>query len=153
MMGARYGVIVCPKCGMAKGVETDKKTTTCQCGRDIDMKRVKLMFLTDSPLELADSVANANASLRGGGQLPSDKKAKKRDPYAGIAERAKPIKDPLERMKVVSAELSRLKREFTIEDLRKVAAVLGKDSPEDMLARLLEHNLVYEASEGTYRAV
>jgi secreted Zn-dependent insulinase-like peptidase len=152
-MTARYGVIVCPRCGMAKGVEADKKTTTCQCGRDIDMKRVKLMFLTDSPLELASSVAKANASLRGGGQMPSEKKSRKKDPYAEIAEKAKPIKDPLERMKMVSAELSRFKQDFTMDDLRKVASILGKDSPEDMLARLLEHNLVYEVSEGAYRAV
>jgi secreted Zn-dependent insulinase-like peptidase len=152
-MTARYGVIVCPKCGMAKGVEADKKTTTCPCGRDIDMKRVKLMFLTDSPHELADSVAKTNASLRGGGHIPSEKKSRKKDPYAEIADRAKPIKDPLERMKVVSSELSKLKQDFTMDDLRKVASILGKDSPEDMLIRLLEHNLVYEVSEGTYRAV
>lgn len=152
-MGGRYGVIVCPKCGMAKGVEADKKTTTCQCGRDIDMKRVKIMLLTDSPLELADLVAKANASLRGGGPMPSEKKSRKKDQYAAIANKAKSIKDPLERMKVVSSELSRLKQDFTIDDLRKVAAILGKDSPEDMLARLLEHNLVYEVLEGTYRAV
>ncbi len=85
--------------------------------------------------------------------MPSDKKPKRKDPYFNIAERAKPIKDPLERMKVVAKGLSDLKPEFGLEDLRKVASLIAKDSPEDMLARLKEHNLVYETSPGLYRAV
>ncbi len=149
----KYGVIVCPKCGMAKGVETAKKTTTCQCGNEIETSRVKTLFTTDSPRELAESVGKANAALRGGEQMPSDKKPKRKDPYFNIAERAKPIKDPLERMKVVAKGLSDLKTEFGLEDLRKVASLIAKDSPEDMLARLKEHNLVYETSPGLYRAV
>lgn len=149
----KYGVIVCPKCGMAKGIEAAKKTTTCQCGREIEMARVKLMFPTDSPMELAESVAKANAALRGGDQMPSEKKTRRKDTYYIIAERAKPIKDPLERMKVVAKGLTELKSEFGLEDLRRVASLLAKDSPEDMLARLKEHNLVYETGPGIYRSV
>jgi len=149
----KYGVIVCPKCGMAKGVEANRKTTTCQCGREIKMSSVKLMFITDSPMELADSVAMANASLRGGEQLVVEKKRKKRDPYFAISERAKPIKDSLERMRVIARELTTLKVEFTFEDMKKVAAIVGKDSPEDIIARLKEHNLIYETGDGKYRSV
>jgi len=149
----KYGVIVCPKCGMAKGVEAKRKTTTCQCGREIKMSSVKLMFQTDSPMELADSVAMANASLHGGEHLVVEKKGKKKDPYFVISERAKPIKDPLERMRVVARELTALKVEFTFEDMKKVAAIVGKDSPEDMIARLKEHNLIYETGDGKYRSV
>jgi len=149
----KYGVIVCPKCGMAKGVEANRKTTTCQCGREIKMSSVKLMFQTDSPMELADSVAMANASLQGGEHLVVEKKGKKKDPYFVISERAKPIKDPLERMRVVARELTALKVEFTFEDMKKVAAIVGKNSPEDMIARLKEHNLIYETGDGKYRSV
>ena len=153
MFFAKYGVIVCPKCGMAKGVESSKKTTTCHCGREIQLSRVKLMFLTDSPHELADSVAAANASLKGGERMPSERKSRKRDPLAAIVELAKPVKDPLERMLIVARGLTELKSEFEFDDLKKVASMLGKDSPEDMLARLKEHNLVYETSAGTFKAV
>jgi hypothetical protein len=149
----KYGVMVCPKCGMAKGIETSKKTTTCQCGREIVMSRVKVMFLTDHPLELADSVAKANASLRGGEQVLTEKKSRKKDPYSRIAERANPIKDPIERMHVIARELTELKPGFSLEDVRKVAILLGKDSPEDIIARLQEHNLIYETEEGTFKAV
>lgn len=149
----KYGLIICPKCGMAKGVEAGKKTTTCQCGRDIELKYVKLKFLTDSPLELADSVAAANAALRGGGQLPPEKRSRRKDPFFVIAERARPVKDPIERMRVIARGLTDLKGDFGIDDVRKVVSVLGKDSAEDVLARLKEHNLIYESDAGMYRSV
>jgi hypothetical protein len=150
---SKYGVIVCPKCGLAKGVEANKKTTSCQCGREIVLARTKLMFLSDSPLELAESVAKANAALRGGKDLPRERRSKSKDPYASIAERAKVIKDPIERMRVIARGLSELKTEFTIEDVTKVTSVLGKDAPEDIIARLQEHNLIYETGAGTYRSI
>ncbi len=152
-MDSRYGVIVCPRCGMAKGVETSKKTTSCQCGRDIDVSRVKIRYGTDSPIELADLVAQANATLKGGGPVRERRRARKGDPYVAIAERARPVKDPLERMWVVAQGLTELHAGFTVEDLRRVSSLLGRDSAEDMLARLNEHNLVYETAPETYRCV
>jgi hypothetical protein len=152
VVSAKYGVIVCPKCGMARGVETAKKTTTCQCGKEIHLDRVKTMFLTDSPIELADSVAAANASLRGGERMPREK-SRRRDPLSTIAERAKSVKDPVERLQIIARGLTDEESEFGLEDLRKIVSRIGKGSPEDMLAALKEHNLVYETSDGKYRAV
>jgi hypothetical protein len=149
----KYGVVICPKCGNAKGVESAKKTTACQCGREIRLDRVKLMFMTDSPLELSDSVAAANAAIRGGGRLPSERRSRKRDPFAAIAERAKAVKDPLERAHIVARGLTELTSEFGLEDLKRVSSMLGKASAEDLLVMLKEHNLVYETAEGNYRAV
>jgi hypothetical protein len=152
-MGSKYGVIVCPKCGMARGVETSKKTTGCQCGKEIDLSHVKIKYQTDSPLELADLVAGANAALRGGEPAPPERRSRKKDPYLSIAERAKPIKDSLERMRSVAQGLTELQSRFTIDDIRRVESLLGKDSAEDVLARLKEHNLVYESEPGVYRSV
>jgi len=149
----KYGVIVCPKCGMAKGVEAAKKTTTCQCGREIELSHVRLQLRTDSPLELAKSVADANASIRGGKPMPTGKKRGRRDAYSFAAEAARQVRDPIERVKAVSEVLTKAKGEFTMDDLRRVATILGKEEAEDLLARLLEHNLVYETSAGVYRAV
>ncbi len=149
----KYGVIVCPKCGMARGVETVKKTTTCQCGREIDLEQMKIKNQTDSPIELAQLVAKANAVIRGGQEPGPEKRSRKKDPMNMIAERAKPIKDPLERMRVVAQGLTELKSQFTVGDLREVASLLGRDSAEDILARLKEHNLVYEIDVGVYRSV
>lgn len=152
-MGSKYGVIVCSKCGMAKGVETAKKTAGCQCGNEIELSHVKVKYQTDSPLELADLVAKANAVLRGGEPAPPEHRSRKKDPYLAIAERAKPIKDPLERMRSIAQGLTELQSRFTIDDLRRMSSLLGKDSAEDMLTRLREHSLVYEIGPGVYRSV
>ena len=149
----KYGVIVCPKCGMARGIEAKKKTTTCQCGRKIDLRHMKLRFMTDSPLELAGSVAKANEALRGGGPMPSERKSRKRDPYTAIAEKARSVKDQLERLRVIAIELTSLRSEFTLDDLKRIATIIGRDSAEEMLARLQEHSLVYETGDGKFRAV
>jgi len=149
----KYGVIVCPKCGMARGVETSKKTTTCQCGREIKLSRVKFHFKTDSPSELARAVGRANAALRGGKQLPRMRKRVAKGPYSETAERARLAKDPLSRMKTIAVSLTELKSEFDIDDLRRVAALLAKESAEEMLAKMIELNIVYERGNGRYRAV
>ena len=156
-MGAtvlKYGVVVCPRCGMAKGVETRKKTTTCQCGREIVLRRMKLHFLTDSPSELAARVADANAALRGGGKLPPERRRpKQKTPQAELVESSKSVKDPLERMHLVAERLTRAKGSFDVRDLARVSDALGKGTAEEVLRRLLEHNLIYEVEDGRYRAV
>lgn len=138
---------------MAKGVEADKKTTTCQCGREIDLRRVKLRYLTDSPLELAESVAKANAALRGGEELPPEKRPRRKDPFFVIAERARGVRDPVERMRIIAKGLTDLKSAFCLEDVRRVVSLLGKGSAEDAIKVLQEHNLVYETADGRFRSV
>ena len=149
----KYGVIICPKCGMARGVESRKKTTTCQCGRKIKLGRIKYQFTTDFPIELAKAVAEANAKIRSGGAAPSPRRRSGRDGYSRIVERARPVKGSLERLHEVAKALSELRSEFDVDDLRKVAPKLGNAPPEKILARLVENNLVYEVRDGKYRAV
>jgi len=149
----KYGVIICPKCGMARGVESRRKTTTCQCGRKIKLGRIKYQFTTDSPIELARAVAEANAKIRSGGAATSSRRRVRQDSYSKIVERARPVKGSLERLHEVAKALTELRSEFDVEDLRKIASKLGNAPPEKMLARLVEHNLVYEVRDGKYRAV
>ncbi|HJX04248.1 MAG TPA: hypothetical protein VJ489_00350 [Thermoplasmata archaeon] len=150
----KYGVVICPKCGMAKGVETRKKTTTCQCGREMVLSRMKIRFLTDSPSELAARVADTNAALRGGGKMPPEKRRpKKRAAHIELVESSKSVKDPLERLHLVAEGLTKAKGTFDVRDLAKVADALGKGSADEVLRRLLEHNLIYEVEDGRYKAV
>jgi len=149
----RYAVIVCPKCNKAKGIDTIKKTTTCPCGREIVFARTKFYFETDSPLELAGAVAEANAQL-GDGNVPKiAKKPRKRDAYSSISERVRPIRDPVERMRVIASELTEAKGEFGHEDIKRVLTLTGRDTPEDIIAKLQKANLIYEVSEGRFRSV
>lgn len=148
----KYGVIVCPKCGRARGVESAKKTTTCQCGREIKLSRMKLRFMTDSPHELAESVAAVNAALKGGGPMPSAKKPKRKSPYLPVSEKVATIKDPLERARAMVAELSAQKKEFDVDDVKKIAVMIGKETPENLVAKLLNLGIIYEVGPGRYRA-
>lgn len=153
MITMKYGVIVCPKCGKARGVETKKKTTSCQCGREIVLSKTRFEFTTDSPLELADAVAQANEQLAGGEKIKLEKRRGKKNPYSKLAESAKAIKDPMERMRIIAQHLTELKGDFLLEDVRQITSLMGKDSPEDVIARLKEHNLIYETADGKFRYV
>ncbi len=149
----KYAVIICPKCGKAKGVEAERKTTSCPCGREIVLSRAKFLYESNSPSELARAVAEANEQLGEGVKPKARRKRAPKDPYAGVAERARAVKDPLERMRVVAQELTSMHGSFGYDDVKRVAALVGRESPEDMIARLQEHGLIYETSEGTYRTV
>ncbi|MDQ1371668.1 MAG: hypothetical protein QG582_582 [Candidatus Thermoplasmatota archaeon] len=149
----KYAVIICPKCGKAKGVEAERKTSTCPCGRTIVLARAKFLFESNSPSELARAVAEANEQLGEGEKPRARRKSSPKDPYAGIAERARAIKDPLERMRVIAQELTGMHGGFGYDDVKRVAALVGRETPEDIIARLQEHSLIYETSEGAYRSV
>jgi len=149
----RYAVIVCPSCGKARGVESVRKTVTCLCGRRIDVPKVKFHYETDSPLDLANAVAQANALILGGEIVKKERRSKKKGPFSDVAEKAGAVKDPLERLRTVAVELTSAGGDFGVEDLKKVAQHMGKMTAEDMVARMLEHGIVYETADGRFRAV
>jgi secreted Zn-dependent insulinase-like peptidase len=148
----KYGVIVCPKCGRARGVESIRKTVTCQCGRVIKVGRMKLQYPTDSPLELADIVGKVNASLKGGEPMPKAKRKRKADAYTKIFEKARGIKDPLERMRAVVSELTAMKSVFDNDDIARLAAIIGEESSEALLSKLMANGVVYEVAPGKFKA-
>jgi len=148
----KYGVIICPKCGKAKGIETRRKTTTCPCGRQIRLKRGMFKFMTDSPSELADTVGRVNAALHGAEPMPKEKKRKRKDSYAVLVESTENVKDPLERLQVIAAELTKSKSQFELEDLERVLSFMGRDDADRMLARLLENGIIFESAPGKYKA-
>jgi uncharacterized Zn finger protein (UPF0148 family) len=146
----KYGVIICPKCGKARGVETARKTVTCQCGRQIKLQRLKPRFLTDSPLELAETVQKVNASLKGAGPMPKERRKARSSAVVVDKEKLKNAKDPLEKARVVLEGLSKKKPEFGADDLTKMSAQIG-GKPEDIVERLLEGGVIYEVAPGRFR--
>jgi secreted Zn-dependent insulinase-like peptidase len=148
----KYGVIICPKCGRARGVESVRKTITCQCGRHIKMASMKLRFTTDSPSELAEIVAKVNASLSGAGPMPKPKRKRRADSYVGIVERSRAVKEPQQKMRMIISDLSAVKPEFGAEDIRRIAAILGYEDSNALVDKLLAAGLIYEVSSGRFRA-
>jgi uncharacterized Zn finger protein (UPF0148 family) len=149
----KYGVVICPACGRARGLQTSRKTSTCPCGRQVKLRRASFRFLTDSPRELADMVAQANEQLANGKQVRRKRARSPKDPFARIAQSAALAKDPVGRAEIVARELTRELGEFGVEDVRRVLKIIGKGSAEDMVDKLLGASIVYEAGEGRFRSV
>jgi len=146
----KYGVIICPKCGKARGVETSRKTVTCHCGRQIKLQRLKPQFLTDSPHELAETVQKVNASLKGAGPMPKERRKTRSSTVAVDKEKLKTARDPLERARVVLEGLAKKKPEFGADDLARISAQIG-GKPKDLVERLLEGGVIYEVAPGRFK--
>ena len=136
---------------MAKGVETKRKTTTCQCGREIKVHKRNVKYQTESPIELAQTVAEVNAALRGGGTRPPVHRTRQ-PPRSPILDKAMSAKTPVDRLRTIVEELSRKSGEFGVDDLKPLSPSLGK-SPETILKIMLEAGMIYESSAGRYRPV
>lgn len=71
----KYGVIACPQCRQAKGVDLSSRTTKCtRCGKTLQLKNLKIFYETESLQQLRQAVGLLNAKF--------DKK--KRDEFSKI---------------------------------------------------------------------
>lgn len=110
-----------------------------------------IRFETDSPMELAEVVAQANTQLANGRKFRRSKAKVSTDPCVRVAQRVMVLRDSAERAEAIARELTDELGDFGIEEVGRVMAVLGKDDPADMMIKLKESSLVYEVSEGRYR--
>jgi hypothetical protein len=149
----KYGLVICPACGKARGVETAKKTSTCPCGRQGRLFKSQVKFETDSPLELASVVAQANSQLASGKKFRRPRSKVAKDPFARVAQRVKGIRDQTEMAEAMVRGLTEELGDFSVDDLGRVLSLLGKGSPGEMVERLKDGNLVLEVGEGRYRSV
>src|SRR2546428_13582623 len=91
-----FGVVVCPRCHRAKGVDLSKKTTTCSCGFAIRVVPARVRLRVGTERELIEAVRRGGAELAGGpspderGKPPREKKRKTgwRPPPAAAALKA-----------------------------------------------------------------
>lgn len=153
-----FGVVVCPRCGRAKGVELRKKTTTCSCGFEIRVDPARIRVRVATERELIEAVRRVSAQLAGGladyerAASPRPRKRIK-DVHARITATAMKAGDRVHRIRAAALELSRELEAFTYADLRAVLEALGIHEVDEALDELLRSNIVYEPREGFYRAV
>ncbi len=153
-----FGVVVCPRCHRAKGVELSKKTTSCSCGFEIRVVPARVRVRVGTERELIEAVRRVSAELAGG--LAEYEKAiaprtRKRigDVHARVVVIAMKAGDKAHRIRASAIELSKELEMFSYEDLRAVLEALGIHDVEESLDELLRSNVVYEPREGFYRAV
>ena len=134
---------------MAKGVETRRKTTACQCGRDIKVRKRNVKYLTDSPIELAQTVAEVNAALRGGGTRPPVRKPS-HTARSPILDKAMSAKTPADKLRTMAEELLKKSADFGADDLKPIASSMGKTT-DKIVMMMLDAGMIYESSPGRYR--
>jgi hypothetical protein len=62
----KFGIIVCPRCKKAKGVDILSKTTKCiGCGKTLRLDTLKILYKTDSRQELQNALGLINADMDG----------------------------------------------------------------------------------------
>lgn len=153
-----YGVVVCPRCKCAKGVDLKQKTTTCRCGFEIRILPARIRGRAETARELAPLVGQINAEIAGGhdayqrAATPARRK-RSRDVHLRVVGIASRLRDRGNRIRAAAVELTRELEVFSLEDWTRVLAGLGIERSEDALETLLRANLVLEPKEGFYRAV
>lgn len=151
-MGGRYAVIVCPHCSIPIGADLQKQTMTCLCGQTIELLKIKPKYVSNSPSKVAEAVALAK-SQAAEGKMDLPRPAPPRGKLGKIAVKAREIKDTQERLAHIASELTKMKKEFSLEDLEKIHDLIGRESANDMLVAMRDGGLVYESGKGKYRAV
>jgi len=125
---------------------------TCICGQTIELLRIKPKFVSNSPMKVAEAVALAKSqATEGRMELPKGPPPKSR--FGKIAAKAREVKDTQERLAQIAADLTKLKKEFSLEDLERVHELVGKESAKDMLVAMRESGIVFECGNGKFRAV
>jgi transcription elongation factor Elf1 len=60
-----YGVIICPRCNRARGVDLSVKTSKCPgCGLHSEVDRMHTYFQTDNEQELAEAVRRTSSRMQ-----------------------------------------------------------------------------------------
>lgn len=153
-----YGVVVCPRCHRAKGVDLRQKTTTCPCGFEIHVTPGRVKARAATPRELAPLVGQVNAELAGGKKTVQKALAPIRRPrphevHARVIAAVPKAGDRAARIRAAAAELTNELEVFTRDDWARVLEGLDIPDAEAALDALLRANAVFEPKEGFYRAV
>ena len=60
----KFGVVGCPKCRLAFGVDLSHKSARCiRCGKRLNVSNLRVFYSTNSQKELAIGVGEVNSSL------------------------------------------------------------------------------------------
>jgi len=153
-----YGVVVCPRCKRAKGVDLKQKTTTCLCGFEIRVVPSRVRARANTARELAPLVGQVSAEIAGGLKAYREaaapvRRIRPRDVHLRVIGIASKAQGRANRVRAAAVELTRELEVFSMPDWERVLAGLGIPHPEEALAALVRANLVLEPTRGFYRAV
>jgi len=148
-----FGVIVCPKCHRARGVELPSKSAMCvHCGRAIDVTKAKVYFKTASQEELGLAVKKMSESLAVDiDKYPAERKRKARI----VDERSKvqKVKMNEEELRELALRMTREKGEFDLLDLMGALKLKDLDDATEIVETMLAAGIIYEPRSERFKAL
>ncbi|HUT27069.1 MAG TPA: hypothetical protein VMW85_03340 [Methanomassiliicoccales archaeon] len=132
-----FGAVICPRCRKGFAVDLEHRSSSCpHCGRQIQVRRMKVHFSSSSASLTAQAVGELN---RKGRELKS---------FDGEIEQKtkRTVFSPVQ-IEILIRELE----EFDLAELEEKLAGRMVMSPDELLRRMLSLGLVYESSPGRYR--
>jgi len=133
-----YGVVVCPRCKRAKGVDLKQKTTTCLCGFEIRVVPSRVRARANTARELAPLVGQVSAEIAGGLKAYREaaapvRRIRPRDVHLRVIGIASKAQGRANRVRAAAVELTRELEVFSMEDWDRVLTGLGIPHPEEAL--------------------
>lgn len=148
-----YSLGLCGACRRPRIVDRAFEATTCPyCGCTERTGKLNFFFTSESQKEVREALAMATAADELEPLLREKREQRRRiaedDPESTLAYRYEHASDLEERMEILSDGLTRMKGEFTLDDVEEYAGAKA----EKMLSAMLARGFCYEVGNGRYRA-
>lgn len=150
-----FGVIVCPKCNRARGIDLSAAEATCHsCGKGMKVSRAKIYFKTDFQSELVEAVRKMNEQLAVGIESPTPMKRKRKKPdfHERLLVEAKKVKGSEDRLRFIVERLTNDLSDFGADDLARVVKDFDETDVDELLDMMLNCGIIYEPTPGRYRS-
>ena len=131
-----FAIVGCPACGNERMIDLSVGSTSCPfCGKKTDTGVLFVKFKHSDQSVVRDVLH--------GKQIPSIRN----NPMGELAFRKSQARDPEKKMILISENISKIKEEFTLEDVEELVPGEG----EKYINAMLENCIIYEVGYGRYR--
>ena len=147
-----FGVIICPKCHRARGVDLSVKTSKCPgCGLHSEVELLRTYFQTDNELELAEAVRQTSSRMQHSIEDYGDDVILARQATEEQRKKAKNQSLDYDGMVLIAQSLSS-ESGFGLDELKDALVQQGCDlDPAKIASIMLNEGIVYEPRPGRFR--
>ena len=151
-MRKRFGLFICSTCGRARVVDKETKSSSCPyCGNTERTDKMVFIFECNDQETAREALGQA-AGFEG--IDPKAERAKKRkienaDPYSTMIYKYEHTSDLDEKMIVLAKGLTKVKGEFTLEDVQEI---VGEKNAERYVAAMMDRCYIAEVRPGRYKS-
>ena len=146
-----FGVIICPKCNRARGVDLSVKTSKCPgCGLHSEVDRMRTYFQTDNEQELAELVRRTSSRMQHSIEDYGDDVVLARQATEEQRKKTRNLSLDFDGMVMIARSLSSVG--FGLDDLKEALTKEGYDlDPAKIASVMLNEGIVYEPKPGRFR--